>query len=355
MNEVNESEQEQILFWQQGAIGFIRLNRPKALNALTHEMIFDIQKTLINWAKDISIEAVIIDGAGEKAFCAGGDIVKLYNNSPTNAKQGQQYWYDEYQLNALIANYAKPYIAIMDGITMGGGVGISAHGSHRIVTEKTMLAMPEVGIGFLPDVGGTYLLSRSPGKVGLYLGMSGARMGAADAIYAGFDDNYIASDRLEDFANEMINGASPKEAIKAFSTAPEEGALKNLQSKINLAFGKDTVLEIVSQLEKMSENGDEWAIKTLKAIRRSCPLSVAAAFAAINNAKNLSLIECLQAEYRFAHKALLGTEFYEGVRAAVIDKDRKPKWQPATLEQVTPEMVRDILAPLGKDEWQQEI
>ncbi|MCF6343771.1 MAG: enoyl-CoA hydratase/isomerase family protein, partial [Devosiaceae bacterium] len=147
----------------------------------------------------------------------------------------------------------------------------------------------------------------------------------------------------------------PKAAIEKFSTIPEEGLLKNLQSKIDLAFGKNSVLEIVSQLEKMSENNDEWAMKTLKAIRRSCPLSVAAAFAAINNAKNLSLIECLQTEYRFAHKALLGTEFYEGVRAAVIDKDRKPKWQPATLEQVTPEMVRDILAPLGKDEWQQKI
>jgi len=353
MNEINE--QDQVLFWQQGAIGSIRLNRPKALNALTHEMIFDIQKALINWAKDSSIEAVIIDGAGEKAFCAGGDIVKLYNNSPADAKQGQQYWYDEYQLNALIANYAKPYIAIMNGITMGGGVGISAHGSHRLVTEETMLAMPEVGIGFLPDVGGTYLLARSPGKVGLYLGISGARMDAADAIYAGFADSYISSDRLEDFTNEMINGASSKAAIEKFSSKPDEGTLKNLQDKIDLAFGKNSVLEIVSELEKMSENGDEWAMKTLNAIRRSCPLSVAAAFAAINNARNLSLIECLQAEYRFAHKALLGTEFYEGVRAAVIDKDRSPKWQPATLEQVTPEMVHDILAPIGENEWQQEI
>ena len=345
------SEQAQVIFSQQGAIGFIRLNRPKNLNALSHKMILEMTIMLRKWEKDKTISAVIIEGAGEKAFCAGGDIVELYNNSKQDPKRGQQFLRDEYQLNATIGHYKKPYIAIMDGITMGGGVGVSSHGTVRIVSERTIFAMPEVIIGFLPDVGSTYLLSRALGKIGLYLGMIGARIGAADVIYAGFADNYIHSDRLEDFCKALVSGMEKNKAIEKFSSKPEAGKLEQLQNNIDDAFGKNSVLECKARLSEMSDRGNDWATTTLTALSQACPVSVMATFEIINNAKDLSLNQCLQAEYRFAHKALLGNEFYEGIRAAVIDKDKSPKWQPASLEQVAPEMVQQALAPIGKDEW----
>jgi len=342
---------DEVIIWREGPIGRLRLNRPRALNALSHDMIIDIENALIKWRDDDAISAVVIDGEGERAFCAGGDIVTLYHTGRADPEPGRQYWRDEYRLNALIGRYKKPYIALMDGIVMGGGVGISAHGSHRIVTEKTMLAMPEVAIGFLPDVGGTYLLSRAPGKSGLYLGLSGARIKADDAIYAGFADAFIASNRLAELVAALVNGLPANAALDKFKTEPVGGVLKQLQERIDDAFGRGTALGCVMRLEEMLEGGDQWAKTTLDAIRASCPLSLAATFAAIRSAGGKELETCLAVEYRFSHKALLGSEFYEGVRAAVIDKDRAPKWRPATLEEITPEMAAAALAPIGDREW----
>ncbi|VAW17677.1 3-hydroxyisobutyryl-CoA hydrolase [hydrothermal vent metagenome] len=345
------SNQDEVIIWQEAAIGRIRLNRPRALNALSHQMILDIKDALIKWENDNNISAVVIDATGERAFCAGGDVVNLYHTGRADPEPGRQYWRDEYRLNALIGRYKKPYIALMDAIVMGGGVGISAHGSCRIVTEKTLLAMPEVGIGFLPDVGGTYLLARAPGKTGLYLGMTGMRIKAADAIYAGFADVFVPGDKLNELVAMLEEGVSIEKAIGKFKTNPDPAPLKQLQERIEDAFGRDTALGCLIRLEEMSKAGDQWAQTTLDAIRASCPMSVAATFGAIKNAEGRSLEQCLAAEYRFSHKALLGSEFYEGVRAAVVDKDRSPKWSPATLEEITPEMVAAALAPIGDREW----
>ncbi len=341
----------QVKVWQDGPIGFIRLNRPRALNALSHDMILKMEAALIEWEDDNEVSAVVVDGEGERAFCAGGDIVTLYHRGRADPEVGRQYWRDEYRLNALIGRYKKPYIALMDGIVMGGGVGISAHGSCRVVSEKTMLAMPEVAIGFIPDVGGTYLLSRTPGKSGLYLGLSGARINAADAIYAGFADAFVPGNKLEELVAALVDGMPANAALDKFKADPESGTLKQLQDRIDDAFSRDTALGCVMRLEEMSEGADQWAKTTLGTIRASCPLSVAATFAAIRSATGRSLEQCLAAEYRFSHKVLLGSEFYEGVRAALIDKDRAPEWHPATLEEVTPEMVTAALAPIGDREW----
>ncbi len=341
-----------LIVWREGPLGRLRLNRPEALNALSYAMALEMEKVLTAWREDQGVEAIVIDGAGDRAFCAGGDIQDLYYTGMKDPESGRQFWRDEYRLNALIASYPKPYIALMNGITMGGGVGVSAHGSHRIATEKTTLAMPEASIGFIPDVGGTYLLSRAPGMTGLYLGLTGARMNAADAIFAGFADTYMPGDVLPKLIEALAGGAAPDVAIEQFSETARDGTLAALQDKITNVFAAPDVLSCVRRLEKLAEGGDEWASKTLSMLRKNSPLSVATTFAAVHKARELAALEeCLALEYCFAHRALTGHEFLEGIRALVIDKDKKPDWQPATLEEVTPEMVEKVLAPLGEKKW----
>lgn len=341
-----------LLVWQDGPLGRIGLNRPKALNALTFEMTRGIGEALQGWRDEPSVTAILIEGAGERAFCAGGDILHLYNIGRDTPHAGIDFWRDEYRINAMIAHYPKPYIALMDGITMGGGVGVSAHGSHRIVTERSSIAMPEVSIGFLPDVGGTHILSRAPGQTGLYLGMTGARMNAADAIYAGFADACIASGQLDALIAGLKHGDTPDDVLKQFARTPQDGMLQPAQAVISRAFDQPTALDCVRQLQKMAGSGDDWAQKTLAALRRNAPLSVAAAFEAIHRAARLDTLEqCLELEFRFAARTLYSHDFYEGVRAAVVDKDRNPQWRPALLEDVTADMVSAVLAPLGDRQW----
>lgn len=343
---------EELLVWIEGRIGRLRLNRPEALNALTHEMALGIEKALLNWRDDPGIDAIVICATGDRAFCAGGDIQDLYKTGLESPEPGRKFWRDEYRLNALIKSYPKPYIALMNGITMGGGVGVSAHGSHRIVTENTMLAMPEVSIGFLPDVGGTFLLSRAPGETGLYLGMTGARMDAADAIFAGFADHYVPSARLPDLVASLGADALPQEAISQVEEPPPGGKLQGLQDKITQAFSQPDALGCVKALDVMAVDGDEWAEKTRAMIAKNAPLAVASTFAAIHKARKFAALEqSLSLEYCFAHRALAGHDFLEGIRAMVIDKDRNPDWQPGTLGEVTPEMVEGMFAPLGDQEW----
>ena len=253
-----------LLVWREGVAGRLRLNRPQALNALTHDMALGIEKALLEWRDDDAVKLVIIDAAGDKAFCAGGDIQQLYAlGKAGDYDPARKFWAEEYRLNALIANYPKPYVAIMDGITMGGGVGVGAHGSHRIVTERTMLAMPEVGIGFLPDVGGTWLLSRAPGKTGYYLGMTGARMDAADAIYAGFADTYMESGKLDAFAAKLAESADVVPVIAEFATRPPESQLAAARTGINDAFGQSGPVAIANRLEIMTNAGSDWAAAAL--------------------------------------------------------------------------------------------
>ncbi len=334
---------------REAAIGRLTLNRPDALNALTYEMVQAIDDALRRWALDDGVAMVIIDGAGERAFCAGGDIAEFHRRTRAgDHAYGRQFWRDEYRLNARIANYRKPYVALMDGIVMGGGVGLSGHGSHRIATERSMIAMPETAIGLIPDVGGTFILGRAPGHVGEYLGMTGARMGAADAIFAGFADAFVPSDRLDALVAALIEEPRPG-TIDRFATAPPAGTLGSLRNEIDPVFGLPDVRSMVAALDARSEM--DWAQKAMKALQRNCPLSVHATLAMVRKARAMtSLEQALALEYRFTWRSLDDGEFMEGIRAAVIDKDRRPRWARPRLTDVGEADVRAMLASLGPDE-----
>jgi enoyl-CoA hydratase len=332
----------------EGKAGRITLNRPQVLNAVTYDMVRAIAQALDDWVHNDAVRLVMIEGAGERAFCAGGDIQSLYQTGRNHPEIGRRFWFDEYRLNARIHHYPKPYVAIMDGITMGGGAGISIHGSHRIVTERSTVAMPEASIGFMPDVGSTRVLADAPGEIGLYLGLTAARMSAADAIYAGFADMHLPSQRLAELKGMLVETGDIS-MINHFAETPPISALEQSRGRIDHIFGRETLKEIVEALE--GANG-KWEAETLNALRRVSPFSAAATFEAIHRARQSHELEaCLATEYRFAWRSLESEDFFEGIRAAVIDKDRKPKWQIARIEDVPPEAVKQIFAPLGEHEW----
>ncbi|MCO6186134.1 enoyl-CoA hydratase/isomerase family protein [Rhizobium sp. L1K21] len=340
-----------LLSWQEGKAGRIRLNRPKALNALNAAMVGAIRTALDSWAEDDNVATVIIDAAGDKAFCAGGDIRFMYDTGREDPAPGRKFWRDEYCVNLLISRYPKPVVALIDGITMGGGVGLAGHASHRVVTERAVVAMPETSIGFLPDVGGTYLLSRAPGKTGLYLGTTSSRMNAADAIYANFADAFIPSERLPTLCERLADGADTDEAIAALSSSAPDGTLVQMRGEIDTTFDGATMLECLQNIERLAVSGDAWAIKTAAALRHNSPFSLAATFYALRQAENHDLEDCLKMEYRFSHRVLDHDDYYEGVRAVIVDKDRNPKWSPARLEDVDAAQVASMFADLGEDEW----
>jgi enoyl-CoA hydratase len=259
-----------------------------------------------------------------------------------------QFWRDEYELNALIKNFPKPYVAMMHGFIMGGGVGVSAHGSHRIVTDNSIISMPETGIGFLPDVGGTYLLSRAPDGLGHYYGLTGGRMSADDAIYCGFADHYVPEDRFSALKEAILAGGNVDELIQANAATPPEGDARWHHTQITDWFAGKSFDEAFAAIEA---DDSEFGQKTHKVLLRQCPLSVKSTFWAINAAKDLPNIEeCLGQEFRYADASLYEVNFYEGIRAAIIEKDRNPQWVPATLDQVTEQMVEAMFKPLGEKE-----
>jgi enoyl-CoA hydratase/carnithine racemase len=321
----------------------VTLNRPKSLNALTYEMASELEAALRRWATDASVAIVLVNAAGDRAFCAGGDIQDLYASGKAgDFDYGRRFWADEYRLNAFIANYPKPYVAIMDGIVMGGGVGVSAHGSHRVVTERTVLAMPECSIGLIPDVGASWRLAHAPGHVGDYVGLTGTRLGPGDAIYAGFADHFVSTTRLEEMKGTLVETGDAA-AIADFAEAPTAGELAEHRRAIDAAFGRSDVLAIIAALEA---DGSGWAGKTLAALRRGSPLSVACAFEVIRRARQAARIEdALAMEYRFASRCMEHGDFLEGIRAAIIDKDRKPAWTHGRIEEVPPDGVAAMLAP----------
>ncbi|MFN0193616.1 MAG: enoyl-CoA hydratase/isomerase family protein [Aestuariivirga sp.] len=331
----------------EGRAGRITLNRPEVLNALTHDMVKAMTRALTAWAGDAAVELVVVDAIGGRAFCAGGDIQTLYHEGRSHPESGRGFWRDEYSLNALIHHYPKPYVALMDGIVMGGGVGISAHGSHRIVTERSTVTMPETSIGFMPDVGGTRLLADAPGQTGFYLGLTATRMAPGDAIHAGFADTYVPSEKLPGLTEALKQDGIG--VIPDFVAPLPSSKLAGLRPTIDLHFGESSVSAIAASLEAAD---GAWERETLEALRRVSPFSAAAAFEALRRARQTQDIEsCLITEYRFAWRSLDGHDFFEGIRAAVIDKDRKPKWQPARIEDVTQESVAAVLAPLDGSEW----
>jgi enoyl-CoA hydratase len=317
-------------------------------------MSIGIDKALDQFEADPAIALVLLEGAGERGLCAGGDIRGLYESSRAGGDLGKRFWRQEYIMNARIAQFPKPYVAFMDGLVMGGGVGLSAHGSHRVVTEKTKLAMPEVGLGFFPDVGGTFLLSHSPGEVGTYFGLTGQTMNGPDAIYAKFADAVVPSARLAALRETLVNlragvsAAEVKAAIDRFATGETSGPVAALQSQIDRWFARDRMGDIVADLER---DGSELAQSTLKTLNEKSPRGMVVALKLLRLARQSSSLEqCLVREYRAALEVFASDDFREGVRAAVIDKDRNPRWSPARLEDVTPEMIAPYFSEIGADE-----
>jgi enoyl-CoA hydratase len=339
---------------REGAAGVIRLNRPKAINAVTLEMFRDIEKALDEFEADPAVGLILLEGAGERGLCAGGDIRALYESSKVKGDLGKILWREEYILNARIAKFAKPYVAFMDGIVMGGGVGLSAHGRHRVVTEKTRLAMPEVGLGFFPDVGGTWLLSRTPGEIGTYFGLTGQTMNGSDAIYARFADAVVPSGKLAALRDALINlragvsSADVQATIDAFATGETSGPVAASQAQIDRWFAHDRMQDIVAALQR---DGSEPAQATLKTLVEKSPRGMVVTLKLLRLARgSSSLEECLVREYRAALEVFRSDDFREGVRAAVVDKDRNPRWSPPRIEDVTPEMLAPYFAELGGDE-----
>ncbi len=330
---------------KRGRAGRITLARPETLNAVTYEMCRAIETALDAWREDDSVALVIIDAQGDKAFSAGGDIQKLYETGRAgDFAYGQEFWADEYRLNAMIHDYPKPYIAFMQGFTMGGGVGISCHGSHRIVGESSQIAMPECGIGLVPDVGGSLILARAPGRLGEYLGMTGTRMGADDAIFAGFADHYIPQENWPGLIAALEESGDVSLIDKA-ALPPSVGTLKTLQLQIDPLFAGDGLADILNALR--ADPGD-FAAQTLRALSRGSPLSMAVTIEMIHRLRRdgVTIRDALALEYRFTARAMEHGDFLEGIRAAVIDKDRSPRWR-HDLE--TPPLLAatQMLMPLG--------
>ena len=332
---------------QTGHAGRITLTRPHALNAMSYDMCLAIEAALDEWANDDSVALVIIDAEGDKAFCAGGDIQELYDTGTKgDFAYGQRFWRDEYRLNAKIAEYPKPYIPFMQGFTMGGGVGISCHGSHRVVCESSQIAMPECGIGLVPDVGGSLMLARAPGRMGEYLGLTTARMGPSDAIYAGFADTYIPKLKWEQTL-KMLEDTGELTALEAASEDAPTGTLPSRQADIDANFGGETLRDITNAL---TADGGDFATDALKRLSRNSPLSMAAGVEIIHRLRGpaADIRRAVELEYRFTHRAMEHGDFLEGVRAAVIDKDRSPKWQHDLTTPISLAVTR-MLMPLGAD------
>ena len=339
---------------KEGSAGIIRLNRPKAINAVTLEMFHDIDKALDAFEADPDVAVIVLEGAGERGLCAGGDIRSLWESSKVKGDLGKILWRDEYILNARIKKFSKPYVAFMDGIVMGGGVGLSAHAAHRVVTDRTKLAMPEVGLGFFPDVGGTWLLAHSPGEIGTYFGLTGQTMNGPDAIHARFADVVVPSSKLSALREALTKVASGTtsaditQLIESFSTGETAGPVAAQQAKIDALFYHDRMEDIVAALQR---DGSDFAQATLKTLNEKSPRGMVVTLKLLRLARTArSLEECLVREYRAALEVFASDDFREGVRAAVIDKDRSPKWSPPRIEDVTPAMIAPYFAEIGADE-----
>jgi enoyl-CoA hydratase/carnithine racemase len=341
---------DEVLIRREGRAGRITMNRPKALNALTYGMVRSIWTALLEWRDDPAVELVLVDGAGERALCAGGDVRSLYESRVQGSGLARAFWRDEYRLNALIGGYPKPYVALQDGIVMGGGIGLSSHASHRVVTERSQLAMPETGIGLIPDVGGTWLLANAPGETGVYLGLTGEAMRAADAIYARFSDALVPSAKLPALIDRLSDagGGPVGEAIRSLAEDASESELARRRATIDTAFAGTEVERMHMALAGISE---EWAARTRASLLQKSPKALKLTLAAIRQARRLpSLDEALKAEYRLTVRLFEDGEFPEGVRALLIDKDRSPRWSPPSVGEVTEELVARYLAPLPPGE-----
>jgi enoyl-CoA hydratase len=345
------SPNSDIQFARRGAAGIVTLNRPKALNAVTHEMVRALSVQLDAWKHDGAVTRVIITAAGERAFSAGGDIRALYELGRAGRQaEALGFFREEYTLNSAIKRYPKPYVALIDGIVMGGGFGISVHGSHRVAGDRFQFAMPEVGIGFFPDVGGTWVLPRMPDEVGTWCALTGDRLKSDDAVAAGIATHRVRSDRFADLAEALCGDVSVDATLAAFAEPAGEGPVMARRSVTTRLFSAGSVEDILSRLEAETGTDAEWARATAAAIRAKSPTSLKLALAQVRRGNGWSFEDCMQAEMRIVSRIVHDHDFYEGVRALIVDKDNVPRWQPASLAEVSDAEVERHFAPLGAGE-----
>ncbi len=343
------SEEPDVLFAVDRGVGRITLNQPRILNALNANMVSLIDPQLREWAEDPNIREVLITGTGDRAFCAGGDVKGLHEFSDDPDERfahAADFFRAEYTLNRLIKRYPKPYVALIDGITMGGGVGLSVHGTYRVATERTMFAMPEMTIGFFPDVGGGYFLAHCPDNLGRYFGLAGARAKAEDCLKLGVATHYVADDRLPEFV-AAIGDAPIETLLDKFSSRPTDGRLAAVEPAIETCFSGDSIEAFLAALD--AEEG-EWAKKAAAHMRHVSPMSLKVGLRQLNEAVGLSFEDNMTMEYRLCRRFFADHDFREGVRALLIDKENAPKWRPASLEDVTDAMVDAYFAPLNGEE-----
>jgi enoyl-CoA hydratase/carnithine racemase len=347
---------DEILVQKKNGLGLITLNRPKALNALTHSMIRLMYQALKEWEQDPEVLAVLVRGEGEKAFCAGGDIRSIYESITSGCEEHTQFFRDEYILNEYIYAYPKPYIALMNGYVMGGGMGISQGASFRVLTEHSKVSMPEVAIGFFPDVGGSYFLSRSPGSLGNYLALTGVTLNGEDALYANLGDWILSSNHILEFLEklEYLSANTPAaEQVKKIlvglgaSNIPVNASLVERRQLIDAIFSLDGVVEIIAQLDQLATDGPAWISEIAELMKKRSPVAMVGALETIRRGKYLSIAECLAMELALGARWIEIGDFVEGIRALIIDKDNAPKWA-FTLSELTQQKVKDLFPSLPK-------
>ncbi len=345
------SSEPEIIVETRGKIGFLTLNRPKALNSLTLDMIRAMTKALMSWRDDENIVGVVVQGAKGRAFCAGGDIRLLYEGRGQDLTYARGFYTEEYRLNTLIKEYPKPYVAMIDGFVMGGGVGVSIHGSRRIAGSSTLFAMPETGIGFYPDVGGSYFLPRLPGKIGVWLALTGARLNAADAFYAGIATDFAPTDQHEMIINRLAEDASSQEQVSeiidSLTGLPGEAGLARNREEIDDFFAADSMENIIQSLR---DAGSEWAKEQIRTLSTKSPTALKVTLQQMLVGEKLEFRAAMQMELGLSMKFVAGIDFYEGVRALLIDRDNAPLWQPAKLADISDESVAGYFEQLPESE-----
>jgi enoyl-CoA hydratase len=354
------ADDQDILFGREGGVGTVLLNRPKALNAFTLDMYRRLEPTLHRWADDPAVRAVLIEGAGDRAFCAGGDVRRVYeagkgiSGDPSFTRV---FFAEEYRIILGIHRYPKPYVAIIGGITMGGGAGVSVNGAYRVATEKTSFAMPETGIGLFPDVGGTHFLNRCPGRIGRYLGLTGARLGAADALYCGIATHFVPHDRVPELRAALIGTvwqagserAQVEAILASFAADPGPPPITARRAMIDRCFAGDTVEGVLDALGAETEDA-AWAEETRAILLTKSPTSLRITLRQLILGREFDLAEALRLEYRMTQHVMAAHDFYEGIRAVLVDKDQKPRWQPASLAEIDDHAAEAYFAPLGAGE-----
>lgn len=338
---------DEIGFQRMGRAGVVTLARPRALNAVTHLMVGALHRALDSWQADASVELVVIRAEG-RAFSAGGDILQVYEAGMAGHPK-YSFFADEYRLNAAIARFSKPYVALIDGIVMGGGVGVSCHGSHRVVTQNALFAMPETGIGFFPDVGGSRLLSGLEGEYGLYLALTTARIKWGDLLECGLATHAVAADRLEELFSALVSDGDPDAVLARFTTRPDPETGAGVRARIAELFAAGSLDALVAGLRAAS-SADATAAAALDSILKRSPTSLHVAFRQIREGRGLGMDDCMRMEYRILVRMLQGRDFYEGIRAAIVEKGSTPVWQPARLEDIDSAAVDPYFAPLGAEE-----